>query len=85
MTVWPILQPSEGFKVDQRKNREYVKKIFLSMILLILQYAKLLFYTSDTVDSKLLNPLSEDPKTNIEAPREVWRLTENSIFYIFVD
>lgn len=41
------------------------------MILLILQYAKLLFYTSDTVDSKLLNPLSEDPKTNIEAPREV--------------
>lgn len=32
------------------------------MILLILQYAKLLFYTSDTVNSKLLNPLPEDPK-----------------------
>lgn len=40
------------------------------MILLILQYAKLLFYTSDTVNSKLLNPLPEDPKTNIEAPKE---------------
>lgn len=27
-------------------------------------------YTSDTVNSKLLNPLPEDPKTNIEAPKE---------------
>lgn len=73
-----------GVQSLSKKNIGNMLKIFLSMILLILQFVKLLFNTSDTVDFKLLNPWPEDPKTNIEAPREVRRLTENSIFFIYI-
>lgn len=71
---------NRGVQSLSKKNIGIMLKNLLSMILLILQFVKLLFNTSDPVNSKLLNPWPEDPKTNIKAPREIRRLTEKSVF-----
>lgn len=63
-------------------HREYdLKSFFITS--LILQFQKFLFKaSSNTVDSKLLEILPQDTKTNTETPKEVERLTQKRIIYV---